>query len=78
MSGSAGAIEDCSAEKKRSLRVRYVYGMIFLMYILLAWLVRDYGQKFLPQLHCESKFFHFTNVYNMITQSLMAGALREC
>ncbi|ESR33753.1 hypothetical protein CICLE_v10006912mg [Citrus x clementina] len=51
MSGSAGAIEDCSAEKKRSLRVRYVYGMIFLMYILLAWLVRDYGQKFLPQLH---------------------------
>lgn len=48
---------DCSAEKKKSLRVRYFYGIIFLIINLIAWFIRDYGQKVLPQLHCESLFF---------------------
>lgn len=48
---------DCSAEKKKSLRARYFYGIIFLITNLIAWFFRDYGQKVLPQLHCKSMFF---------------------
>lgn len=44
---------DWSEEKKKSLRARYKYGVIFLLTNLCAWFIRDYGQKLLPQLHCE-------------------------
>ncbi|CAM8994358.1 unnamed protein product [Rhodiola kirilowii] len=38
-----------AAEKNKSLRVRYAYGIIFLVTNLLAWFLRDYGDKYLPQ-----------------------------
>uniref|UniRef100_A0A2N9JAI5 Serine incorporator n=1 Tax=Fagus sylvatica TaxID=28930 RepID=A0A2N9JAI5_FAGSY len=44
---------DYSAERKKSLRARYSYGIIFLVTNLIAWFIRDYGQRLLPQLHCE-------------------------
>lgn len=44
---------DYASEKKKSLRVRYVYGIIFLMTNLIAWFIRDYGQRIVPQLHCK-------------------------
>ncbi|KAG6733008.1 hypothetical protein I3842_01G205600 [Carya illinoinensis] len=44
---------DYSAERKQTLQARYTYGTIFLITNLMAWFVRDYGQKLLPQLHCE-------------------------
>ncbi|KAG9447707.1 hypothetical protein H6P81_013835 [Aristolochia fimbriata] len=34
-----------SAEKKRSLLSRYIYGVIFLVINLVAWVVRDYAHK---------------------------------
>ncbi|KAI4369730.1 hypothetical protein MLD38_018144 [Melastoma candidum] len=40
-----------SEEMKSSLRARYSYGILFLLMNVVAWLVRDYGQKFLPELH---------------------------
>ncbi|KAG6668919.1 hypothetical protein I3843_01G198200 [Carya illinoinensis] len=42
---------DYSAERKQTLQARYTYGTIFLITNLMAWFVRDYGQKLLPQLH---------------------------
>ncbi|KAA8548489.1 hypothetical protein F0562_000244 [Nyssa sinensis] len=42
---------ECSVERKKSLRARYSYGIIFLLINLIAWLVRDYGQRVFPQLH---------------------------
>ncbi|XP_031737842.1 probable serine incorporator isoform X2 [Cucumis sativus] len=42
---------DYANEKKKSLRVRYVYSIIFLITNLIAWFLRDYGQRILPQLH---------------------------
>ncbi|KAK3187774.1 hypothetical protein Dsin_027335 [Dipteronia sinensis] len=42
---------DCSAEKSKSLRARYLYGILFLVTNLSAWFIRDYAQKVLPQLH---------------------------
>lgn len=39
-------------ERKKALRARYVYGIIFLITNLCAWFVRDYGQRVLPELHC--------------------------
>lgn len=44
---------DYFAERKKPLRSRYVYGAIFLIMNLCAWLVRDYGQLVLSQLHCK-------------------------
>lgn len=37
-----------SSKRKQSLEARYVYGCIFLITNILAWLFRDYGHK-LPQ-----------------------------
>ncbi|CAL5347552.1 unnamed protein product [Camellia sinensis] len=55
--GLPGALEQRSFErlvqKKKSLRARYLYGIVFLFANLVAWCVRDYGQKVTPQLHCE-------------------------
>ena len=48
---------DYSAERKKSLQARYSYGIIFLVTNLIAWFIRDYGQRLLPQLHCKSMFF---------------------
>ncbi|XP_050239134.1 uncharacterized protein LOC126688478 isoform X1 [Quercus robur] len=42
---------DYSAERKKSLQARYSYGIIFLVTNLIAWFIRDYGQRLLPQLH---------------------------
>ncbi|XP_008438413.1 uncharacterized protein LOC103483517 isoform X1 [Cucumis melo] len=42
---------DYANEKKKSLRVRYVYSIIFLVTNLIAWFLRDYGQRIVPQLH---------------------------
>ncbi|XP_024931765.3 uncharacterized protein LOC107422600 [Ziziphus jujuba] len=42
---------DYLAERKKPLRARYIYGVIFLIMNLCAWFVRDYGQLVLPQLH---------------------------
>ncbi|KAF8014320.1 hypothetical protein BT93_H0228 [Corymbia citriodora subsp. variegata] len=39
-----------SNERKKSLRARYYYGIIFLLTNLVAWFVRDYGQKVIPEL----------------------------
>ncbi|WMV48164.1 hypothetical protein MTR67_041549 [Solanum verrucosum] len=36
---------------KRSSRARYSYGIIFLITNLIAWFVRDYGERVLPLLH---------------------------
>lgn len=54
---------DYSVDKKNSLRARYVYGLIFLITNLLAWLIRDYGQKVLAELRCKSCFVRCTNVW---------------
>ncbi|XP_068662556.1 uncharacterized protein [Aristolochia californica] len=35
----------CSAEKKKSLQARYIYGFIFLLLNLVAWIIRDYAHK---------------------------------
>lgn len=48
---------DYSVERKKSLRARYSYGIIFLVTNLIAWFVRDYGQRLLPQQHCKTMFF---------------------
>lgn len=52
----AGSLEqknmDLSKERKKSMRARYIYGIIFLIPNLCAWIVRDYGQMVQPQLHC--------------------------
>ncbi|KAL7177494.1 hypothetical protein ACSBR2_030785 [Camellia fascicularis] len=53
--GLPGALEqrsfERSVQKKKSLRARYLYGIVFLFANLVAWCVRDYGQKVTPQLH---------------------------
>lgn len=48
---------DYLVQRKKSLRARYSYGIIFLVTNLIAWFVRDYGQRLLPQLHCKTMFF---------------------
>ncbi|KAK9288179.1 hypothetical protein L1049_016628 [Liquidambar formosana] len=42
---------ECLAQRKKSLRARYTYGIIFLLTNLCAWFVRDYGQRVFPHLH---------------------------
>ncbi|GAB4843693.1 hypothetical protein Ancab_013657 [Ancistrocladus abbreviatus] len=42
---------ECSAKRKKSLRARYCYGVIFLLINLNAWLIRDYGQRLFPHSH---------------------------
>ncbi|XP_062105080.1 uncharacterized protein LOC133816777 isoform X2 [Humulus lupulus] len=48
---SAQKSMDFMAEKKKSMRARYAYGIIFLIPNLCAWIVRDYGQMAQPQFH---------------------------
>ncbi|KAF4367245.1 hypothetical protein G4B88_026752, partial [Cannabis sativa] len=48
---SAQKSMDFVLEKKKSMRARYAYGIIFLIPNLCAWIVRDYGQMIQPQLH---------------------------
>lgn len=50
---------ECSIKSKSSLRARYSYGIIFLITNLIAWFVRDYGERALPLLRCKSKFLLF-------------------
>nr|GMD65651.1 probable serine incorporator [Ipomoea batatas] len=38
-------------KSKKSLRARYSYGIIFLITNLVAWFIRDYGERFIPVLH---------------------------
>ncbi|KAK4356905.1 hypothetical protein RND71_022515 [Anisodus tanguticus] len=42
-----------SIKSKRSSRARYSYGIIFFITNLIAWFVRDYGDRALPLLRCE-------------------------
>ncbi|KAL0414148.1 UNVERIFIED_CONTAM: hypothetical protein Sradi_1616500 [Sesamum radiatum] len=49
----------CSVRKKKSLRARYAYGVIFLLTNIIAWLFRDYGERILPVLPCKFGFFSF-------------------
>ncbi|XVF65027.1 hypothetical protein PTKIN_Ptkin09bG0213800 [Pterospermum kingtungense] len=42
---------DCSEERKKSLRARYFYGIIFLITNLTAWFIRDYGRTVFPPLY---------------------------
>ncbi|XP_051133060.1 uncharacterized protein LOC127252786 isoform X2 [Andrographis paniculata] len=39
-----------SARKKKALRARYAYAVIFLLTNVIAWLFRDYGERILPML----------------------------
>ncbi|KAK2988861.1 hypothetical protein RJ640_005814 [Escallonia rubra] len=41
----------CLINRKKSLRARFSYGIIFLLTNLIAWCVRDYGQRVSSQLH---------------------------
>lgn len=45
---------ECLIRKKKSLRARYTYGIIFSLVNLVAWFLRDYGQR--VSLHFHSKF----------------------
>ncbi|CAA0816703.1 Serinc-domain containing serine and sphingolipid biosynthesis protein [Striga hermonthica] len=40
----------CHVRKKKSLRARYAYGVIFLLTNIIGWLFRDYGERILPML----------------------------
>ncbi|CAN1144680.1 Probable serine incorporator [Linum perenne] len=44
---------DYSMAKRKSLRARYVYCIIFLITNLKAWFFRDYGQQVLSRFNCE-------------------------
>lgn len=46
-----------SVMKKKSLRARYAYGVIFLLTNVIAWLFRDYGERILPMLPCKLDCF---------------------
>lgn len=45
-----GSSIEYSSERKKTLRARYLYGIIFLLTNLGAWFVRDYGQRVLSRL----------------------------
>lgn len=57
---------DYSAERKKSMRARYIYGVIFLIPNLCAWVVRDYGQVVLPQFHCKYTCISQTTSDNVV------------
>ncbi|XP_042516563.1 probable serine incorporator [Macadamia integrifolia] len=40
-----------SLERRKSLKARYIYGFVFLLTNLMAWLIRDYGHQALSELH---------------------------
>ncbi|KAI9195366.1 hypothetical protein LWI28_014194 [Acer negundo] len=63
---------DCSAEKSKSLRARYIYGILFLVTNLSAWFIRDYAQKVLPQLHFP--FFFPSDYIQLYGELARAGA----
>ncbi|XP_029124964.1 serine incorporator 3 isoform X5 [Cajanus cajan] len=42
---------DYAMERKKSLRARYYFGIIFLIMNLVAWFFRDYGHSVLPFIH---------------------------
>uniref|UniRef100_A0A803MUA1 Serine incorporator n=1 Tax=Chenopodium quinoa TaxID=63459 RepID=A0A803MUA1_CHEQI len=42
---------DISVERSKSLRVRYYYGVIFLITNFVAWIIRDYIQRVIPEDH---------------------------
>lgn len=48
---------DYAMERKKSLKARYYFGIIFLMMNLVAWFFRDYGQSVLPWIHCKPIFY---------------------
>lgn len=52
---------ECSVNRKKTLRARYSYGIIFLLTNLIAWLVRDYGQTAFAKLPCKSRHFLVLN-----------------
>ncbi|XP_031113441.1 probable serine incorporator isoform X1 [Ipomoea triloba] len=44
-------LAEYKVKSKKSLRARYSYGIIFLITNLVAWFIRDYGERFIPVLH---------------------------
>ncbi|KAK9009782.1 hypothetical protein V6N11_036308 [Hibiscus sabdariffa] len=42
---------DCFDARNKSLRVRYVYSVIFFVTNLTAWFIRDYGHSVFPPLY---------------------------
>jgi len=46
---------DYAVGRKKSLRARYYFGIIFLIMNFIAWFFRDYGQGVLPFIHCKTK-----------------------
>lgn len=56
---------ECSNRKKKSLRARYAYGVIFLLTNIIGWLFRDYGEKILPMLPCKSHCLIVTATYDI-------------
>jgi len=50
---SISAQIEVSVEKRRSLRARYYYGIIFLSTNLAAWFIRDYILRVIPENHCK-------------------------
>lgn len=44
---------DVSLERRKSLRSRYYYGVIFLITNFVAWFIRDYIQRVIPEKHCK-------------------------
>ncbi|MCL7049047.1 hypothetical protein MKW94_009290 [Papaver nudicaule] len=45
-----------SAERRKSLRARYIYGSIFLLMNLMTWFIRDYGHNIFHNDLCKSMF----------------------
>ncbi|KAL2923113.1 Serine incorporator 3 [Bienertia sinuspersici] len=44
---------DVTVERRKSLRVRYYYGVMFLITNFVAWFIRDYIQRVIPENHCK-------------------------
>ncbi|KAH9606235.1 hypothetical protein KSS87_005693 [Heliosperma pusillum] len=45
---------DISVERRKTLRARYYYGVIFLITNFMAWFIRDYIQRVIPEKHYSS------------------------
>lgn len=48
--------------RKKSLRARYYFGILFLIMNFIAWFFRDYGQGVLPFIHRKSIFYQSISI----------------
>lgn len=65
------------AKRNKSLRVRYIYGIIFLITNFVAWFFRDYGEEARPLLHCKSRFLFPSRVYIYISVCVYSSSFIE-